>query len=209
MDQSLYYMFTRLDTKVSVMVKRGLDAPRQMGGGGRWTTVNRPRRTSITVWDGDDPYQMDVPILFDGFLSTGARRSQENAISIINQMKFAPSDFTPPPQVQIAGVLPVKGATWIVQNIDYGDNVYWHPDGYRLRQDAVLHLLQYIAPDQLSIRPSAVSHIHRVVAGETLASIAKQEYGDAGLAGVLKQANNIRDPKKLPKTLVIPPLVGH
>jgi nucleoid-associated protein YgaU len=47
-----------------------------------------------------------------------------------------------------------------------------------------------------------------VVAGETLASIAKQEYGDPKYAAVIKSANNIRDPKQLPKKLTIPPLVG-
>jgi nucleoid-associated protein YgaU len=132
----------------------------------------------------------------------------EDAVAILNNMRIAPSDYTPPPQVQVDGALPVKGATWIINGIDWGDNVLWHQDGYRVRQDGIVHLLQYVAPDQLSIRPSTVSHTHNVVAGETLASIAKQEYGDPKYAAVIKSANNIRDPKQLPKKLTIPPLVG-
>lgn len=204
-DIGLYYRFTRQDTSKSVVVKRDAAAPRMTSVGGRWNVVNRPRRTSFTVWDGTDLYKMDVPILFDGW-DTG--RSMEDAVSILNQMRIPPSDLTPPPQVRIEGAVPVKNAVWVIEGIDFGDNVIWHPDGYRLRQDAVVHLLQYAESTPLQIKPAMTAHIYHVRAGDTLKSISKSQYGTPKFWSAIKNANNIRDPKKLPKTLRIPQIIG-
>lgn len=201
----IFYRFTRLDTNEDVIMKRDADAPKLISVGGRWNIVNRPRRTSITTYDGNDPYRMDVPILFDGW-DTG--RSMEDAISILNQMRIPPADFASPPQVKVEGAIPVKGGTWVIEGIDEGDTVIWHEDNYRLRQNAVVHLLQFVAADQLSIKPPATTRIINVKAGDTLKSISKAQYGTTKYWSAIKQANNIRDPKKLPKTLRIPVILG-
>lgn len=204
----LFYRFTRLDTGVDVIVKRAPNAgPVITAGGGRWNIVNRPRRGGFTTYDGDDPYRMDVPIFFDGF-DTG--RSMEDAISILNQMNFAPADYATPPQVRIEGAVPVKNATWVLDpQITWGDQLtIWNKNNYRLRQDCVVHLLQYVVADQLQIKPPATSRIYNVKDGDTLKSISKDQYGTPNYWSTIKNANSIRDPKKLPKTLRIPVVVG-
>lgn len=207
-DIGKFYKFTRLDTSKSVTVKRDADPPNMVSVGGRWNVVNRPRRTSFITWDGSDPYRMDVPILFDGF-DTG--RSMEDAISILNQMRIPPGDFSPPPQIDIEGAVPVKNTIWVIEGptgIDFGSNVIWHPDGYRLRQDAVVHLLQFVEAHNLSIKPPATTHIYTVKSGDTLKSISKSQYGTTKYWSTIKNANTIRDIKKLPKTLRIPQIIG-
>lgn len=202
----LYYRFTRIDTGVSIDAKRDAAPATIVGVGGRWNVINRPRRTSFVTWDGSDPYTMDVPIFFDG-LDSG--RSQENAISILNQMSISPGDFAAPPQIYIDGALPVKGATWVLNpQISWGTNVIWHEDGYRLRQDAVVHLLQFVEAQALSIKPPSTSHTYTVKAGDTLKSISRTEYGTPKYWSAIQKANSIRDPKKLPKTLRIPAIVN-
>lgn len=200
----LYYRFTRQDSRRSFMVKRDVAAPVLVGVGGRWTVVDRPRRTSFTTWDGNDPYRMDVPILFDGWDDFD---SIEAEVALLNEMRLS-DDFVQPPQVRVEGALPVKNATWVIEAVDFGDNVIWHENNYRLRQDAVVHLLQFIEADSLVIKAPSTSHIHAVRSGETLKSISKDEYGTSKYWSAIQKANKIRDPKKLPKTLRIPPLVS-
>lgn len=202
----LYYRITRQDSHKSVVIKRDSDPPTLVEVGGRWTINERPRRRSFTTWAGDDPYRMDVPVLFDGWDDNG---SVEDEIALLNQMQISPSDYSKPPQIKIEGAVPVKDATWVLDpHISWGTNVIWHPAGYRLRQDAVIHLLQYIAPDSLTIRPPATARTYKVKKGDTLKSISRDEYGTPKYWSALKSANNIRDVKKLPANLKIPVIVN-
>lgn len=210
LDISLYYRLKRLDNNNSVIVKRDAGPPTIISGGGRWTIVNRPRRGSFTTWEGDDPYRMDVPILIDGW----PRRSVEDDIAIIQQMRHGrlgeKNKYSPPPKIKIDGALPVKDAdAWVLEtDTDWGDNVIWHPDGYRLRQDCVIHLLQFQAVKNVAIKPPATSHTYTVKKGDTLKSISRSQYGTPLFWSTIKNANNIRDIKKLPKTLKIPTIIG-
>lgn len=201
----LYYRLTRLDNNNSIIVRRDADPPQLISGGGRWNVINRPRRGAFTVWDGDDPYRMDVPILIDGWPST----SVEDDIAILQQMRHRTDDYSPPPKIKIEGALPVKGATWVLENdTDWGSNVIWHPENYRLRQDCIVHLLQFQTADNLTIKAPSTSHTYVVKAGDTLKSISRSQYGTPAYWSTIKNANNIRDPKKLPKTLRIPTIIG-
>jgi LysM repeat protein len=203
-----FYTFTPSRGK-AVTMRRGDGAPKMTAGGGGWETVDRPRRTGFTEWVGGAPYEMDIPVLFDGWASG---RSQEAAISMLNQMKMSPGPWLPPPTVKITGLVPVKGATWVIQNIEWGDSVIWQTDGdggYRVRQDAVVQLLQFIAEDRLTIRKqSPPIKLHIVRKGETLAGISKREYGSTKYVAMLKKANNIRDPNHLKQksTVKLPPV---
>lgn len=204
-DIEIYYRFTRADTGVSVDVKRDAAPASIVGVGGRWNVVPRPRRTSFVTWDGSDPYTMDVPILFDGW---DLSRSQEKNIALLNHFSISPSDFAPPPQVYVDGALPVTGAVWVLSpQISWGTNVIWHEDGYRLRQDAIVHLLQFVEAEALSIKPPATSHTV-ATGGRTLKQVSRDEYGTTKYWSAIQKANNIRDPKKLPKTLRIPAIVN-
>lgn len=206
MDIEIEYRFIRQDTKAGVTVKRGMTGAKMMGVGGRWNVINRPRRTSFTTWDGSDLYTMDVPIFFDGWDTT---RSMEDAISILNQMRIPPTDNSPPPTVRVEGALPVKNALWVITGIDFEDEI-WHENGYRLRQYATVHLLQFNQADQLEIKAPQTSRIITVKAGDTLKSISKDQYGTPIYWSALRKANGIRDHKtiKVGQKLRIPVIVG-
>ena len=202
-DIGLYYKITRSDNGDNIQPLRDASPPVLVSVGARWSVIERPRRVSYTQWAGDDPFRMDLPILLDGW---DKLESVEPDIIFLNGARRATHDYTAPPLVYVEGAVPVKGNKWIIEGIDFGDNVIWHEDGYRVRQDAVIHLLDYVPLDQLSIKPPSTTHKHTVKAGETLKSISRDEYGSVKYWSFIKNANNIRDVKKLPKTLTIPAL---
>lgn len=195
----LYYNFKSSDG-AAVKVLRGDGPPKLVGGLGGWDIVSRPRRIGLTQWTGREPFQMDVPILFDGWHD---QKSVEDDIRRLNGMAVGAA-YDPPPTVQVQGAVPVSDATWIISNIDWGDEVYWEENAagktWRLRQDAVVHLLQYQAEDRLKITitkslPNTYV-VHRK--GETLRSIAKSMYGNGNRWKDIQKANpKIRDPNKI------------
>ena len=187
---------------MSVKVLRGDGPPKIVGGAGGWDVVRRPRRTALTQWVGREPYRMDVPILFDGLrLQEGV----ENDIRLLNQMSLG-FDYDPPPTITVLGALPVNGATWVIENIDWGDEVYWRQSAqgryFRQRQDALVHLLQYQAEARLKITmPKSLPNEFIVPRdGFTLREVAKNMYGDGDRWKEIQKANTgIRDPNKLRK----------
>lgn len=203
-DHGLYYKITRLDNNNSILVLRDAAPPTMVSVGARWTTVNRPRRKSFITWDGNDPYRMDLPILFDGWDDLD---SVESDVAILNNMRLS-DDYVQPPRIIIEGAVPVKRDKWVIESIDWGDHVIWHEAGYRVRQDAVVHLLEYVEPQQLAIKPVTTSQIIHVKAGDTLKSLSREYYGTPKYWSAIKKANNLRDGKKLPGTLRIPPIVN-
>jgi hypothetical protein len=202
-----YYVFTA-DTGSVVRVLRGPDPPKMTGGAGGWQIINRPRRVGITQWTGFEPYQMEVPVFFDGW---HAQESVEDDIRRLNQMQLG-SDYQPPPTVSIDGALPVVGATWVISTIDWGDIVYWKQmptgDFVRLRQDAIVHLLQYVAEERLLLRNVGLPHTYTVFRkGVSLRDVAKEMYGSPKRWKDIQKANpKIRDPNNIPTrtTLRIP-----
>jgi|SRR5215472_3015024 len=200
----------RASNGVSVAVKRGEGAPQIVGGGARWDVITRPRRTSQIQWNGDDPYTMDLPVLFDGWMDSV---SVERDIQSVNQMLHSPGAWVEPTTIRITGGVPVKGATWVLTGIDYGDMGIWDVDkrgkGFRYRQDATLHLLQYIPETvlQFNIKPSATTP-YVVKHGDTLASIAAKH---KTTPAKVKKANNIRDHKKITpgQTIKVPGQKPH
>lgn len=199
----------RTSSGASVLCRRGTEAPKITAGGARYTTIERPRRRSTIQWAGDDPYRMDVPVLLDGWADG---LSVEPQCAQINQMKQSKGDLVPPVEVYVDGALPVKGARWVVEDITWGDMVIWSARsgaGFRLRQDAVLHLLQSVALSVLQLdRPPSATTPYIIKSGDTLASIASKH----GITvAAIKKANNIRDPKQITRkvgaTILLPPSV--
>jgi len=200
------YYVIRASNGVIVQVLRGLDPPQIMGGGARYTTVQRPRRMSMIQWDGDDPWQMDVSIMFDGWIE---KVSVERDIQLVNNMVKSPGAWVAPVTIQIDGGLPAKGGTWILTGISYGTDVIWDQhagnSGFRYRQDATLHLLQFIPETVLQfLRKPGTTTPYIVKHGDTLAAIAKKWYVTPKS---IQDKNKIRDPKsiKTNQLILIPP----
>ena len=208
LDSGTFYLL-RASNGWSLLLRRGLSAPKIVTGGARYSVIERPRRKSVVQWAGDDPWKMDVPVIFDGFIQG---KSVELDIRRTEQMCQSRGDLTAPYTFRLDGALPVSGGLWVMESIDWGDNVYWYADnrgsGHRVRQDATLHCLQYETEEILQInKPPPVSKPWRVVSGQTLAFIAAQ----TGVPqATLRKYNNMRDGKQLKvgTTIMIPPQTG-
>lgn len=202
-DSSRYYIFTS-SAGATVQVLRGVDAPTLLSGGGRYSLIERPRRKSVVQWDGLDPYRMSVPVMFDGWKSS---TSVESDIAKLNQMMQGPAEFQAPPIVKIQGSVPVKNAQWVIETIDWGQSYVIWKGTNRIRQDAVVNLLQYV-PDTVvsTTRQPSANEPYRIKAGDTLRGLATKR----GLKlSDIKRVNNIRDPKaiKVGQVILIPPAV--
>jgi nucleoid-associated protein YgaU len=142
---------------------------------------------------------MDVPVMFDNLDGS----SVENDVALLFQMAIG-ADFDPPPTVRIDAGVPIKGATWIINGFDWGDDVIYDVNAkgkpFRSRQDAVVHLIQYVPQDVVRILTvKALPNIYTVHnKGETMRTIAKAMYGDARRWTDIKKANpKQRDPNHL------------
>lgn len=194
-----YYKFHPMDGSGDIIVRRGEGAPKMVSGGARWKTVNRPKRQSIVLYDGSDPYRMEVPIIIDGWKD---ELGIEYLIARINQLRMPAGDRSPSTKLRITGAVPVKGATWVVENLDWGDNVIWHAQGeksWRYRQDGVLHLLQFVPEQALTglKRPGPPAKIVITKAGQGIHDLA---LGNTKNKKAIQKANGIRDPKTVGKT---------
>jgi nucleoid-associated protein YgaU len=203
------------------------ETPIQVSSGyGGWTVTSRLRRTGLTMWTGKDPLRMSVPILFDGYLTD---TSQEIPISRLSRMGLPPTKGISggdPTIVQISGnaVPPAGPKNWVIENIAWGTNVVWDTDQNgalsRMRQDAVVNLLQYVADDlvafsripvgQASGNPSkpgtkGYQKSVRLKKGETLRQLANRVYKSPKPNDyrLITAANGIRDPRSVkPGTLL-------
>jgi LysM repeat protein len=195
LDVSKYYLI-RSSSGANVLAMRGDGLPKIVSGGARYNVVNRPRRKSTVEWDGDDPYRMDLPIMLDGWIK---RTSVEFDVARINQMFRSPGDFVTPVTVLVDGAVPVKGAKWVVEGIDWGDQAIWATDargqGYRLRQDAIIHLLQFVEPSVLKVAiPNSTAFQIVTKVQQTIEQIARE--WNISAQAILK-ANNLRDSKSV------------
>ncbi len=201
------YVFYTEDNSVDpVTVLRGDAPPKVTGGYGGWEVVKRARRTSMTDYSGADPLTMTVPIMFDGFRKG---ISQEAAINRLSKMALPSGERKQPPAVTVSGGLPLDGKIWLITDIAWGDNQEWKSvgtDAVRIRQDAVVTVMQKVDPDVLvGVRKGASRgassgsspRMYTVKKGDTLFSIAVKFYHDRNKWKLIANANHIRDPKKV------------
>lgn len=204
-----FYGFTA-DNGTFVKALRDEAPPSLSAGGARWSIIDAPRRVSFVQWQGRDPFQLDVPILLDGWMD---RDGIEKECRNLTAMQLCP-EFGEPPTIRISGALPISDRRWVIQGITWGTNVYWsktdHGDPFRMRQDAVVHFLEY--------RPERSVHVlathtlpssYQVLAGKTttLKKVAKDVWGSSRRWREIKNVNpSVRDPNhvKGPKKLRIP-----
>ena len=198
LDLSQFYSFVPLDNSLPCICRRGNGVPKITAGGSRWKTSARPKRVSITLYDGVDPYEMDIPVIFDGWIDGTTVDTQ---IARMNQWRFPKQTLKEPTKVRITGGVPVKGATWIITNIEWGDGAYWRALGQktaRLRQDATIHVMQYVEEEVLrGIRQFAVSD--KVVTVKKGQDINHLSGGDPKSKKAIQKKNGVRDPKTIKK----------
>jgi hypothetical protein len=120
-----YYYYLKSNNGLELYVLRDDAAPKITGGLGGWEIVDRRRRKGLTNWTGRQPWQMSVPVLFNGWFDPPY--SIDPDVAVLNRMAFG-DNFVIPPTVTAEGVLPITGIKWVIQNIDYGDNSHYLKD---------------------------------------------------------------------------------
>lgn len=199
-----------------VVAKRGTSPPKIVSGGGGWDIVPRPKRKGLTVWNGYDPTRMDVPILLDKWKDKDV---VEREILLLNFMQLPPAPHVHPPRITIGPGVPVSGTDWVIESIEWGDNVIYDigPGGrlVRFRQDATLHLLEFVSGTALvnqaspihqqpasgsgsgsgsnTPQASAPRWYYGASKGESLYAIAVKFYHDRNKWNVIAAANGLRD----------------
>jgi len=194
-----------------VVALLGADSPRVTDGYGGWTVVDRPRRTGVTLWNGRNPFTLELHLVLDGFL-TG--ESVEADVTKLERMAMPPADGQEPPQIDVDGAaVPHDDLSWVISGIDWGSDIERDGSGHRLRQDVTLTLLRYAREDRLRVQKASKKTAdksrakgkpqHRTYttkAGDTtLQKVAarKEVYGDASKWHKLADLNNMRGSEKL------------
>lgn len=131
----------------------GNDGVKVTGGYGGWEIVQRPRRLSLTQWNGRDPISMDIAIVLDGFQH---RDSVESEIDKLETMAQNQQDFDAPPVVNIFGAaVPHQHLDYVITNIQWGDQIRRMSDGDRIRQEAVVSVVRYVPFDKIQLSAAA------------------------------------------------------
>ena len=171
------------------------------GGYGGWEVTARPRDVAMTTWQGRGPFEMDLPLLLDRFGEDG---SVEADCRLLERMAIPVNQKSSPPTVRLIGAVPRAGLRWVVDSIDWGDQLRNIWSGERVRQAVSLHLIEFQAPDLVAPRSKATpQNAKRVKAreGDTLKKIAKRVLGNAKHWKEIRKLNpKFRSPtKKIPK----------
>lgn len=215
-----FVVFESLDGKYKSECLMGDGPATPTGGYGGWELKPRPRRQSLTQWNGIDPLQIDIAILFDDLVNN---RSVEGPIQKLEQMGGVGIGGGEPPLITVdsGGLIPYdfhanKNRVWVISNIQWGDverNVF----GNRIRQAAVVTITQYIEDDELRNESSAQKRkgkkkpkskrgrelrgskkkIYVVKPGDTLSSIAARKLGSHKRWREIARLNGIRDGARL------------
>lgn len=169
-----YVRLTCGDPALSVVVLLGSEAPKLTAGVGGWEVVGRPRDVGMTLWGGVEPYQLSLPLMFDGWAD---KRVQETPLRRLLRVARG-DDESPPGILRVAGI-PLPAARWVVEGIDFGEPIARVKDGARYRQPVTLTLREYVPPSYLKRRKSPFatspkSLIVKANKGDTFAKIAKR-----------------------------------
>lgn len=160
--------YAPLDVRSSLIgsfdVKAGDSAPTVKEGYAKYESVDRPMRTGLTLFTGYDPITLDVPITFDAFVS---RRGMdvERDIALLERMAgrgiFKGAGVGFPGYVNISStdnkgsVVPLiprafqdhptnpNPPKWVVLPIEWDEEPIRNKEGNRIRQKAVVSLMQY------------------------------------------------------------------
>jgi hypothetical protein len=195
----------------------GPEGARVAAGYGEWETTGRPRQMSITEWKGQRPYELTIDALYDGW--SNPRRSVgyvDGEIAKLERLATRQPGLQTPPSLKTYGAIPHANLRWVIDNIEWGDRMADVATGHRWRQQATIHLVQYVAPDVIIERPRGAAtpkgtRRYVIARGDTLQRIATKKLGKASrwrdIAKLNKGMRGIKlDPKKYPvgKSILVP-----
>lgn len=181
---------------------------------GGWSFVSRPKNVGFTTWDGQSPYTMTIPVMFDAFIRQASVEADLEALRQIMRRPVGPAKQPSP--VRLAGPLPLTNLLWVVQAVPTDAEIRRSVDGARVRASAEITLMEYVEADVLvSARPSPAkaatarqaaspksgakpsSRTYTVKSGDTLSKIAAKMLGSYKRYTEIAKLNGIRDPNKI------------
>lgn len=171
------------------------DPPTLSGGYGGWDEITRPHRDAATSWAGYGARKLTVPGMFDAY---GEGRSVEPAVQALD-LAARPAATRPPAIVTVNGdVIPIaaRATRWVIDNIDWGQDVIRRGDGHRVRQPFTLELVEHV-PASLDVRvkkktPPAMQWV-TLTATDTLQTVAVRKLRDVKRAAEIGRINGIRN----------------
>lgn len=149
-----------------------------------WTTIDRPKQQAITQWVGGQPRKVGVPIILDGY-----HRGEpiNHKLSALHEIVRDKNGDRRPPTFIALGPIPFSGHRFVLEQIEYGDDIIRGEVGTRdagklLRQDFTLHLMQFTPGDDFKFKHRKKHHHHhhrhKPKAGDTPLRVANEFYGD-------------------------------
>lgn len=160
----------------------GPEGMRITEGYGAWEVESVPRNVGITEWQGRRNYKATLDLLFDGWIQHPLRPNLpasfvgvpplpppgsvayattglwlEAAIKTLEALAVVGRDMTTPPSVRIYGAVPHPELRWVIDQLEWGDDIRDVITGRRMRQQVTVHLLEYNQPDALKKLPRGKS----------------------------------------------------
>lgn len=222
-----FVVFASWDPHYEVEVLLGDGAGNPTGGYGGWAKISRDRRRGLTEWQGNDPLEIDIPILFENW---AVGTSLEPDILQLEKMAGLGNEGGGEPPLMTfnsGGVIShdfhdAPKHDWVISNIVWGDAVK-NDFGNRVRQIATVTVTQYISDDVLSsssAKKRKNSKKGKIKKGtersggkkksftvefnhQSLVTIAKKTLGDGNRWHEIAKLNSIRDPKATRKGQVL------
>lgn len=204
-----YVIFTPLyGRKVRVLLGDGAAKATANGG---WAVVSRPKNKGFTTWEGYDPYQMEMQVMFDGVQRSTSQERNYDALHKIMRHPAGPA--RQPSPLKLTGPVPMTKLLWVIQSIEPDEIIRRSRDGQVIRSGASVTLLEYVEADlSLSAKPSPAkaaderkeaegappaARTYTVKSGDTLSKIAAAELGSYKRYSEIAKMNDIRDPNRI------------
>lgn len=112
------------------------------GGVGGWKEIARPKRQSLTDYEGTPLTTLKVEIILDGFQEEA---SVEGDIATLIKMSTKNARLGRPPVVAMGGAVPRGNVgMWVLNDIDWGAVERRSSDAYVIRQFVTLTFMEYV-----------------------------------------------------------------
>lgn len=199
----------------AVKVLLGDGAAKATASGG-WAVVSRPKQKGFTTWEGYEPYQMTIQVMFDGLATNTTVEHEYDALRRIMRVPVGPSKQPSP--VQLVGPVPLSGLRWVIQNLEPDESgiIRRQSDGHMVRCPATVTLIEYVEADvavalktspakaaveRKAAAPAAAkppaARTYTVKRGDTLSKISQRFLGTYKRYPEIAKLNNIRDPNRI------------
>lgn len=186
-------------TGFQVKALLGEDSPKVTGYGG-WEEVERARRKSFPDWRRQSLLRQAIPLILEGFADN---ISQDRAVRGLENMALEQGNQRPP-TVKLEGPVAHTDLIWVIEDIDWGDQLK-NVDGQVIRQQLVLNVLEWEDADLVARRRAGggrggssrrtATVKKRGKRAETLAELCAR----VGVTNVreVQRLNKIKDPRHL------------